>query len=113
VVRASLVPAGAEAILYSTLMGSIGALVPFVSREDVDFFAHLEMHLRQEAAPLCGRDHLHYRSYYWPVKDVIDGDLCEQFSSLEVEKQRSIAEQLDRTPMEVVKKLEDHRNRLY
>eukprot|EP01116_Phalansterium_solitarium_P022015 TRINITY_DN7109_c0_g1_i1.p1 TRINITY_DN7109_c0_g1~~TRINITY_DN7109_c0_g1_i1.p1 ORF type:complete len:1188 (+),score=598.46 TRINITY_DN7109_c0_g1_i1:160-3723(+) len=111
-VKAQLVPAGAEALIYATVLGSIGALVPFVSREDVDFFSHLEMHLRQEAAPLCGRDHLHYRSYYWPVKDVIDGDLCEQFSSLDVEKQRSIAEELDRTPMEVVKKLEDFRNRL-
>jgi hypothetical protein len=50
------------------MMGSIGALVPFTSREDVDFFSHLEMHLRQENPPLCGRDHLAYRSYYFPVK---------------------------------------------
>ena len=26
------------------------------------------MHLRTEKPPLCGRDHLQYRSYYWPVK---------------------------------------------
>jgi len=112
VTKTSLVPGGAEALVYSTMMGSIGALLPFVSREDVDFFTHLEMHLRQENPPLCGRDHLSFRSYYTPVKDVIDGDLCEQFSTLDPEKQKQIAEELDRTPMEVMKKLEDIRNRL-
>lgn len=55
-------------MLYGTVMGSIGALLPFTSREDVDFFTHLEMHLRQEHPPLCGRDHMAYRSAYFPVK---------------------------------------------
>ena len=32
-----------------------------------------EMHMRAENPPLCGRDHLSYRSYYFPVKHVIDG----------------------------------------
>lgn len=58
-------------------------MLPFTSREDVDFFLHLEMHLRQEHPPLCGRDHLAYRSAYFPVKDVIDGDLCEQFAQVQ------------------------------
>jgi len=110
--KTTLVPGGAEALVYTTLMGSVGALLPFTSREDVDFFTHLEMHLRQENPPICGRDHLSYRSYYFPVKDIIDGDLCEQFAMLDPEKQGSIAEELDRTPMEVLKKLEDIRNRL-
>jgi splicing factor 3B subunit 3 len=110
ITKASLVPGVPEAIIYSTIMGTIGALVPFVSREDVDFFSHLEMHMRQENPPLCGRDHLSYRSYYFPVKNVIDGDLCEQFTSLDAAKQRSIAQELDRTPQEVMKKLEDIRN---
>lgn len=46
------------------------------------------------------------------VQDVIDGDLCEQFSSLPFEKQKMVANGLDRTVGEVVKKLEDTRNRL-
>ncbi|KAG6958278.1 hypothetical protein JG688_00010582 [Phytophthora aleatoria] len=111
-VRSSLVPGGTEAIIYATIMGRIGALIPFTSREDVDFYTHLEMYMRQEQPPLCGRDHLSYRSYYIPVKNVTDGDLCEQFSTLSVEKQASVAEDLDRTPAEVLKKLEDIRNRL-
>jgi len=110
--KLSLVPGGAEALVYSTMMGSIGALIPFTSREDVDFFSHLEMHLRQQHPPLCGRDHISYRSYYFPVKNVIDGDLCEQFALVDPEKQRQIASELDRSPMEVMKKLEDLRNKI-
>jgi splicing factor 3B subunit 3 len=111
-VRSSLVPGGMEAIIYSTIMGRVSALVPFTSREDVDFYTHLEMYMRQEKPPLCGRDHLSYRSYFIPVKNVTDGDLCEQYASLPAEKQKSIAGDLDRTPAEVLKKLEDIRNRL-
>jgi len=112
ITKASLVNGGSDALLYGTIMGSIGALIPFVSREDIDFFTHLEMYLRQENISLVGRDHLSYRSYYYPVKDVIDGDLCEQFVTLDADKQKAIAQELDRTPLEVMKKLEDMRNRL-
>ena len=30
-----------------------------------------------------GRDQLGFRSYYFPVKDVIDGDLCETYTALD------------------------------
>ena len=66
--KTSLMPGGSEALIYTTLMGGIGALVPFGSREDVDFFTHLEMHMRQERPPLAGRDHLAFRSAYFPAK---------------------------------------------
>lgn len=59
---------GTDVLIYSTMLGTIGTFIPFSSREDVDFFTQVEMHLRQENPPLCGRDHLSYRSYYWPVK---------------------------------------------
>lgn len=109
--RATLIPGGPELLIYTTVSGTIGALVPFTSREDFDFFQHLEMHMRNENPPLCGRDHLSYRCYYYPVKNVIDGDLCEQFTSLEPAKQKSIASDLSRTTTEVAKKLEDIRTR--
>lgn len=90
--------------------------------------------MRSEFPPLCGRDHLSFRSYYFPVKvgalaaacarvpppaclsllcvqNVIDGDLCEQYNSMDPHKQKSVAEELDRTPPEVSKKLEDIRTR--
>lgn len=47
------------------------------------------------------------------VKDVIDGDLCEQFSQLPSQKQKQIADDLERSPGEVLKKLEDLRNQIY
>ena len=87
-----------------------------------------------------------YRSYYFPVKDVLDGDLCEQYTQVSTcspaapahlqllgspswlmavtrhslcifvqitpDKQKAIAEELDRNPGEVLKKLEDVRNRI-
>ena len=110
--KATLQAGGSESIIYGTVGGCLGAMVPFTSREDVDFFTHLEMHLRQENPPLCGRDHMMYRSYYFPVKDVVDGDLCEQYASLPSDVQRRIAGELDRTPSEVLKKLEAIRNRI-
>lgn len=99
--KATLIPGLSEALIYTTISGAVGVLVPFTSNEDRDFFQHLEMHMRSENSPLCGRDHLAYRSFYFPVKHVIDGDLCEQFNSIEFAKQRNIAEELDRVPAEV------------
>ena len=110
--RASLQPGAKEVIIYGTVMGQIGCLFPFTSREDVDFFTHLEMHMRQENPPLCGRDHMAFRSAYFPVKNVVDGDLCEQYPQITMDKQQGIAEELDRTPGEVLKKLEEVRNRV-
>ena len=97
-------------MVYTILLASVGMLVPFTSMENHDFFQHLEMH-HLPNLPLCGRDHMSYRSSYYSIKDVIDGDLCEQFNTLEPHKQKSIAEELDRTPAEVSKKLEDIRTR--
>lgn len=110
--RCVLQPGGQEVILYGTIMGAIGALYPFTSREEVDFFSHLEMHLRQEHPPLCGRDHMAFRSSYFPVKDVVDGDLCSQFPAIPAAKQKAISQEMDRTVGEVIKKLEDIRNRI-
>jgi splicing factor 3B subunit 3 len=110
--RSSLVPGGAEAVVYVTALGSVGALLPSATKEDKDFFTLLEMHMRQEHQPLTGRDHMAYRSYFGPVKEVADGDLCELFSSLSPDAQRTVASDLDRSPGEVLKKLEDTRNRL-
>eukprot|EP01125_Pyxidicula_operculata_P009280 TRINITY_DN305_c3_g1_i1.p1 TRINITY_DN305_c3_g1~~TRINITY_DN305_c3_g1_i1.p1 ORF type:complete len:1202 (+),score=317.43 TRINITY_DN305_c3_g1_i1:1768-5373(+) len=111
IMKTRITPGCNEVILYSTVSGAIGAFLPFQSREDIDFFNNLEMNMRQEYKPLCGREHLSFRSYYTPVKNVVDGDLCEMYSSsLSSDIQRKIADQLDRHPNEVQKKLEDMRN---
>jgi splicing factor 3B subunit 3 len=110
--RATLSPGGQEVLMYSTVHGAIGAFLPFASREDVDFFSHLEMHMRSESPNPVGRDHIAFRSYYAPVRFVYDGDLCELFSQLDAQKQRHVASELDRTTAEVQKKLEDVRNKI-
>ncbi|XP_068246982.1 splicing factor 3B subunit 3 [Palaemon carinicauda] len=109
--KATLIPGGSESLVYTTLSGTVGVLVPFTSREDHELFQNLEMHMRTEHPPLCGRDHLSFRSYFFPVKNVIDGDLCEQFNMVDAGKQRNIAEELDKTPNELSKRLEDIRTR--
>jgi splicing factor 3B subunit 3 len=110
--RASLVAGGAESLIYVTVTGRIGALVPFTSRDDVEFYTELEGHMRTDAPRPTGRDPRAYRSYYAPVKHVIDGDLCAAFGSLTYEEQSRIADKLDRSVAEVMKKLEDTRNGL-
>ncbi len=109
--KASLVVGGQDVLLWSGVMGTIGIFIPFVSREDADFFQSLELHLRTEDAPLAGRDHLMYRSYYAPVKGVIDGDLCERFAILPNDKKQMIAGELDRSVREIERKISDIRTR--
>ncbi|KAI3679677.1 hypothetical protein L2E82_51076 [Cichorium intybus] len=58
-----------ECVMYGTVMGSLGALLAFCSLDDADYFSHLEMHVRHEHPPLCGREHMAYTSAYFPVKD--------------------------------------------
>src|SRR3990167_3267243 len=49
--------------------------------------------------------------FLFAKQNVLDGDLCEQFNLLDSQKQTSIAEELNRSVGEVLKKLEDLRNR--
>ncbi|KAM0343269.1 hypothetical protein ACHAPU_008719 [Fusarium lateritium] len=111
ITKTSLVVGGQEILLWSGIMGTIGVFIPFVSREDTDFFQSLEQHLRTEDPPLAGRDHLMYRGYYAPVKGVIDGDLCERFNLLPNDKKQMIAGELDRSVREIERKISDIRTR--
>lgn len=97
-----------QVILYTTISGTIGALLPFASRRTKDFFFILEMEMRKLYDFHFKRDHIAFRSYYHPVKEVIDGDLCEQFSAMPAAKQRTVS--VGRTPIEIMKLLEDTRN---
>lgn len=121
--KTQLVAGGRDILVWTGLQGTLGILIPFVSREDVDFFQSLEQHLRSEDAPLAGRDHLIYRSYYVPVKGVIDGDceflqsrifmctytelftVCERFALLPNDKRQMIAGELDRSVREIERKI--------
>ncbi|KAK4163512.1 Pre-mRNA-splicing factor rse1 [Cladorrhinum sp. PSN259] len=111
IVKTNLVVGGQDVLVWSGIQGTVGVLIPFVSREDVDFFQSLESHLRAEDPPLAGRDHLIYRGYYVPAKGVIDGDLCERFTLLPNDKKQMIAGELDRSVREIERKISDIRTR--
>ena len=110
--KCALAPMQNEIILYGTSTGAIGALMPFETREELDFFAHLEMYMRLENLSMVGREHLSFRSSFEPVKDVIDGDLCEMLGSLDYSKQKIISGELERSIAEMQKKLEEMRNKI-
>lgn len=110
--RSQLVAGGRDILVWTGFQGTIGILVPFVSREDVDFFQSLEMQLAAQDAPLAGRDHLIYRSYYAPAKGVIDGDLCERYFLLPNDMKMMIAAELDRSVREIERKISDMRTRV-
>lgn len=110
--KTQLVAGGRDVLVWTGLQGTLGIFVPFVSREDVDFFQILEQHLRSEDAPLAGRDHLIYRGYYAPVKGMIDGDLCERYALLPNDKKQMIAGELDRSVREIERKISDMRTRV-
>lgn len=105
ITKASLVVGGQDVIVWSGLQGTIGVLIPFVTREDADFFHSLEVQMRAEDPSPVGRDHLMYRGYYVPVKGVIDGDLCERFRLLPLDKKQQIAGELDRSVTEIERKI--------
>ncbi|KAH7263756.1 CPSF A subunit region-domain-containing protein [Fusarium tricinctum] len=111
ITKASLVVGGQDVIVWSGLQGTIGVLIPFVTREDADFFHALEVQMRAEDPSPVGRDHLMYRGYYVPVKGVIDGDLCERFRLLPLDKKQQIAGELDRSVREIERKISEVRTR--
>ena len=103
--KCQLVAGGRDVIFWTGLQGTLGMLVPFAGREDVDFFQTLEMQLASQNAPVLGRDHLIYRSYYAPTKGTIDGDLCETYFLLPNDKKQMIAGELDRSVREIERKI--------
>lgn len=66
--KAVLTTGGSEVLVYTTMTGAIGVLMPLATKEDADFYTHLELFLRADkAVSAAGRDHLSYRSLYGPV----------------------------------------------
>ncbi|KAF1986318.1 putative nuclear mRNA splicing factor [Aulographum hederae CBS 113979] len=110
--KTSLVAGGREVILWAGLEGTIGLLIPFAGREEVDFFQDVENRMRKEAPSLTGRDHLAYRGYYVPVKGVIDGDLCERFARLDRGAKERVSAGMDRSVRDMEKRISEMRTRV-
>jgi splicing factor 3B subunit 3 len=101
-----------DILLYATITGQLNALIPLVSREDVEFFTHFQLNLRGQLSALSGRDHLSYRSTYFPVKNIIDGELIQEFNLLSFDQSNALAAELSSTPQDIKKKLEEIKNRI-
>lgn len=69
--KTTLIPGGDEVVLYGTIFGTIGALLPIPSRDDLHHMMHIEMFLRKQEPSLVGRDVLSWRSAYTPMKVVL------------------------------------------
>lgn len=105
--RVKLAPGRPEILLYVTIQGTLGCLVPYKSRSDAEFFMNFENIIRQTKVDIVGREHLDYRSTYIPCQRVVDGDLLNEFYELGPEKQKSIADSVDRTVGEIINKVEE------
>ncbi|KAK6464643.1 CPSF A subunit region-domain-containing protein [Scheffersomyces coipomensis] len=117
--KGSINMGGQESIIYSGLQGTIGLLLPLASKQEVEFLNKLELTLRKYfnedddnlGINLLGRDHLKFRSYYNPVKNIIDGDLIEKFFALPQSTRIKLSREVDRTPKDIEKKISELRNR--
>ncbi|PSN74588.1 hypothetical protein BS50DRAFT_511641 [Corynespora cassiicola Philippines] len=89
--KTQLLSGSDSVIFWAGLQGTLGAMIPFTSRRQHKMFQQLELLLRSHDKPVSGRDHLAFRSYYSPVKGVIDGDLIERYLVLGADQRQSLA----------------------
>eukprot|EP00298_Acanthocystis_sp_HF-20_P013907 c20557_g1_i1.p1 GENE.c20557_g1_i1~~c20557_g1_i1.p1 ORF type:complete len:617 (-),score=219.58 c20557_g1_i1:108-1958(-) len=108
--KAVLVNGGHEVIVCGTISGALISFLPITTRSDFEFLTGLEIQMRQECPPLCGSDHLDYRGYYFALKNVVDGNLCEQFFTFSDSKQNEIASSMKNVLGQMKKTLEDIRS---
>ena len=99
-----------EVILVATISGGLHAFVPCSYKAEYDFYESLQALIRREGTSPCGRDHRAFRSYYAPTRNTVDGDLCEGFQALPFDKQLVVAQELEKSPVEISRKLEELRS---
>jgi len=68
--------------------------------------------MRESNKPICGRDHLSYRSTFYPVKHIVDGDLCELYLESTSDIRKNISTQLDRSVADIDRKVLDMREKI-
>lgn len=105
--KTHLLYGGEKVVFWAGLQGTLGVMIPFISRHNFKMFQQLELALRgdKDNKMVSGRDHLAFRSYYQPVKSVIDGDLVETFLTLGRDEQERIVGSMTTNPS--VEKVED------
>lgn len=101
-----LTPSGQQVILYSCLQGTIGTMIPLVTKSDIGFFKTLQNSIRTHYKDLTGRSNLKFRSLYQPVKNCIDGDLIEMFNTqLNETRQMEVAKEVGKDVEEIKRRI--------
>lgn len=107
-----LAPGCAEIVLYGTILGAIGAFLPLQTPSEISLLMHLELVLRGRNQSLVGRDHLAYRSAFFPVKNVIDGDLIRTYCDLSPSDQDAVAQSLNKSPQQLLRLIDSIQSRI-
>lgn len=95
-------------IRYSTMHGAMGALTAFETDSEHTVVRGVERWCARELS-ICGRDHTAWRSTFYPVKNVVDGDLAEKVLGMDAEKRAKIAKQVARPLADIVRVMDELR----
>ncbi|KAL0245361.1 hypothetical protein GEMRC1_009440 [Eukaryota sp. GEM-RC1] len=98
-----------EVIVCSCFDGSIHVIRPFLSRADAIMIKGVEEFFQNHSesiAPL-GRNHFSFRSRFFPVKNVVDFDLCRLFLELPRETKEAFCAEKNLDLVEVERILQD------
>ncbi len=96
------------AIRYSTMHGAMGALTAFETESEHAVMRGVERWCARELS-ICGRDHTAWRSTFYPVKNVVDGDLAERMLGMDGEKRAKVAKQVSRPLTDIVRVMDELR----
>ncbi|KAG5418179.1 RSE1 [Candida metapsilosis] len=104
---------GEECIIYTGLSGTIGVLIPLISKSEIELLHGLQLEISSynDEVNIAGKSHAKLGSYYSPAKNVFDGDFVEMYLNLSLDMKLKIAKKLNKSVGEVEKKLNDIRNR--
>ena len=103
---------GDEMVLAGTLGGSLRVFIPIFSRKKLRILLRLEAALAETATGFLDRDHSSFRSSVLPRKSVIDGDLCELYSSQNIASKSKICGALGCQVVDIDRIVEDIRNQI-
>lgn len=96
-----------SAIIYGTMNGAVGVIMPFATTTDAEFARKLEMIMQKGWRSPVGRDHLSFRSSFYTTRSIIDGDFCEMFVAAKIEQKEAWAKSVGRSVHDIVRKLDE------
>eukprot|EP00762_Andalucia_godoyi_P006418 ANDGO_02882.mRNA.1 Pre-mRNA-splicing factor rse1 len=100
------------ALIYSTIGGSIGVLVPFQKQSEAALFQSVEMLMNGLRSAASGMSHLKFRGKYAPSKAVVDTEFCSSISAFPSTALRRLEAELGVQHRQVSAKLHEMRSKL-